>query len=291
MNGRFVLVASYPKSGNTWTRIVLEHLQRGAGRRFSINELEAKYLGMARRFAFDSWMPANAADLTNEEMEGFLPDLYRRLLPGLERTVLIKVHDAAKRNRWGEWIYPPDCMRAVIYLTRHPFDVAVSTAHHMSITLERAVELMADDGSTRQPHTSMPQSLPQTFGSWSSNIQSWLDNTSYEITHARYEDLCAEPVVYFRRFARAAGLDATDIDIAATVQSTSFEKLRDEEERAGFKERPHSSPKFFREGRLGTWKGVLDEPLCERLVRDHGPVMERLGYGADGVVRTGANTQ
>jgi hypothetical protein len=179
----------------------------------------------------------------------------------------------------------------VIYLTRHPFDVAVSTAHHMSITLERAVELMADDGSTRQPHTSMPQSLPQTFGSWSSNIQSWLDNTSYEITHARYEDLCAEPVVYFRRFARAAGLDATDIDIAATVQSTSFEKLRDEEERAGFKERPHSSPKFFREGRLGTWKGVLDEPLCERLVRDHGPVMERLGYGADGVVRTGANTQ
>ena len=30
MSGSFVLVASYPKSGNTWTRIVLEWLLRGA---------------------------------------------------------------------------------------------------------------------------------------------------------------------------------------------------------------------------------------------------------------------
>jgi hypothetical protein len=285
MSGRFVLVASYPKSGNTWTRIVLEQLRLGVGRPFSINELEARYVGIARRFAFDSWMPGDAADLSNGEMEELLPDLYRRLIAEIQGTVLIKVHDAARRNRRDEWIYPPDCMNTVLYLTRHPFDVAVSTAHHMSMTLERAVEVMADDGSTREPHRNMPQSLPMVFGSWSSNVESWLGNESYNVTWARYEDVSADPATHFLRFAQAAGLNASRRDVGDAVAAASFDKLQREEERAGFRERPHTSPKFFREGRSGTWKGVLEEPLRERIVRDHGRVMDRLGYGADGEVR------
>ena len=284
MSGRFVLIASYPKSGNTWTRIVLETLWRGTGRAISINDLGAPYHGISRRLTFDSWLPVNAADLLTVEMEGFLPDLYRRILAELRDLTLVKAHDAAKRNFRGEWIYPPDCMRTVIYLVRHPFDVAVSTAHHLSVSPERAVEIMADDGTRRPPHRSMSQSLPQTFASWSSNIESWLDNDSYDVTWARYEDVCAEPSAHFRRFADAAGLHATESEMAEAIETGRFERLQREEERAGFRERPQSSPKFFREGRSGTWKGVLDEALRERLVRDHGRVMQRLGYGEDGSV-------
>lgn len=282
MTGRFVLVASYPKSGNTWTRIVLQILQRGVGRPFSINDLEAKFNGIVRRIVFDNWLPVNAADLLTVELERLLPDLYRRLAPELREVTLVKAHDAAKRNVCGEWIYPPDCMRNVIYLVRHPFDVAVSTAHHLGVSLERAVEILGDDGSMRQPHTSLPQSLPQTFGSWSSNIESWLDNDSYNVTWARYEDVRADPVPHFRRFAGAAGLRITDSEVGAAVETARFERLQHEEEEAGFRERPRSSPKFFREGRPGTWEGVLDQSLCERLVRHHGPVMRRLGYREDG---------
>src|SRR6202035_1326080 len=209
---------------------------------------------IVRRFAFDIWLPVNAADLLTVEMEGFLPDLYRRLVPQLQKVTLVKVHDAAKRNFRGEWIYPPDCMATVIYLVRHPFDVAVSTAHHLGVSLERAVGIMADDGSMRHPHTSMPQSLPQTFGSWSGNIESWLDNDAYKVTSARYEDIRAEPVAHFRHFADAAGLSATNDQVAAAVEATRFEKLQRDEEKGGFKERPETSPRFFREGRSGTWK-------------------------------------
>ena len=284
MSGRFVLVASYPKSGNTWTRIVLQILQRGVDRPFSINDLEAKLNGIVRRIVFDNWLPVNAADLLPGEMEGLLPDLYRRLAPELQEVALVKAHDVAKRNVRGEFIYPPDCMRTVIYLVRHPFDVAVSTAHHLGVSLERAVEILGDDGSMRHPHTSLPQSLPQTFGSWSSNIESWLDNDSYDVTCARYEDVRAEPVPHFRRFADVAGLNVTDTEVAAAVEAARFERLQREEERVGFRERPRSSPKFFREGRSGTWEGILDERLREQIVRDHGRVMERLGYREDGGV-------
>lgn len=282
MNGSFVLVASYPKSGNTWTRIVLERLLRGAKAPFSINDLPAKYHGFPRRLAFDRWTPVNAADLLTEEMEEFLPDIYRRQMPEIAGIVLVKVHDAAKRNRRGEWLYPPDCMGNVIYLVRHPYDVAVSTAHHLSVSMERAVEIMADDGSTRPPPTGMPESLPQTFGSWSGNVSSWIDNDSYRVSWARYEDMVADPVAIFSRFAESAGLQVSREEVAEAAQRTEFRALQREEEERGFKERPHSSPQFFRAGNSGTWRHVLDKSLQERLVRDHGRVMERLAYGEDG---------
>ena len=282
MSGRFVLVASYPKSGNTWARIVLERLLRGAGGPFSLNELDAKYTGILRRFAFDGRMPVNAADLLPVEIDELLPALYRELAQEIEGVVFLKVHDSAKQNRRGEWLYPPECAGDVIYLVRHPFDVAVSTAHHLNISLERAVAIMADDGSDRAPYATLSQSLPQEFGSWSSNVESWLDGGPYRVTSARYEDFCAEPVVHFSRFAKAAGLQVTPAEVAAAVEASEFGRLQQEEERRGFRERPKSSAKFFREGRSGTWKGLLDESLQDRLMRDHGRVMERLGYNEGG---------
>jgi len=291
MSGSFVLIASYPKSGNTWTRIVLQRLLRGVDKPFSINDLEAKYQGIWRRLAFDRWAPVNAADLLQEEMEQFLPDIYRRLIPKITGIVLVKVHEAAKRNVGGEWLYPPDCMPNVIYLVRHPYDVAVSTAHHLSVSLESAVEIMADDGSKRPPPTGMPESLPQTFGSWSSNVESWIDNDSYRVSWARYEDIVADPVAIFSRFAESAGLQVSREEVAEATKRTEFRALQREEEEQGFKERPPSSPQFFRAGISGTWRDVLDRSLRENLVRDHGRVMERLGYGEDGSAGTVQGTR
>jgi aryl sulfotransferase len=282
MSASFVLIASYPKSGNTWTRIVLEKLRRGIDAAFSINDLDAKLHGILRRLVFDSFAPVNAADLLTEEMEVFLPDVYRLAAREIEGLVLIKAHDAAKRNLSGEWLYPPDCMPTVLYLARHPFDVATSTAHHLDISLESAVEIMADDGSTRAPHTTMSESLPQTFGSWSGNVESWLGNDSYRVTVARYEDLCSDPAGSFLRLAQAAGVDASAADVDAAVNSAAFSELQSEEQRLGFKERPETSSRFFRIGRPGTWRGVLSQALRDEIVRVHAPAMNRLGYGADG---------
>jgi hypothetical protein len=262
----------------------MEKLRRGIDRPFSINDLDATYLGLLRRMAFDSWVPLNAAELLTVEMEEFLPDVYRRLAADAQGVTFIKVHDAAKRNIRGEWIYPTDCMPNVLYLVRHPYDVAVSSAHHLGVTLERAVEIMADDGSARPPHAKLLQSLEQTFGSWSGNVESWLDNDSYNVTWARYEDVCEEPVSNFLRFAQAAGLHVSRDAVAVVVRETRFQDLQREEAKHGFKERPHSSLRFFRAGGTETWRGILDEKLMDRLARHHGRVMERLGYNEDGTV-------
>lgn len=282
MSANFVLVASYPKSGNTWTRIVLEKLYRGADKPLSINDLDAKLHGILRRLAFDSAAPVNAADLLTEEMELFLPEVYRLAAKEIGGLILIKAHDAARRNNAGAWIYPPDCMPTVIYLARHPFDVATSTANHLGVELEQAVEIMADDGADGAPPTRLLEALPQTFGSWSGNVESWIDNHSYRVAIARYEDLCTNSAENFLRLAQVAGLQVSAEDVARAVEDTRFSALQSEEQEHGFRERPDTSSMFFRMGHPGTWRGVLSEALRDQIVRRHGKVMDRLGYGADG---------
>lgn len=281
MSGSLVLIASYPKSGNTWTRIVFERIARGPDTR--LNDLTDSFHGIARRMLFDDIAPVNAADLLEDEVSDFLPGVFRRLMLEINGHAFVKVHESAHRTRSDDWLYPPDCVSAVVYLVRHPYDVAVSSSYHFGIPLEAAVEAMSNDRVLVRAFTRLPESLPQYFGSWSENVVSWLDNASYPVTLARYEDLHADPLGQFRRLADAVGLAASKENLAAVVDASRFERLQAEERAEGFRERPPGGEGvFFRQGRTGSWKGVLNQSLRDRIARDHGAIMARLGYGTDG---------
>jgi aryl sulfotransferase len=278
-----VVVASYPKSGNTWTRAVFEHLRRGPGWDFSINGLPTGYYGPARRVLFDMLSPVNAADLYFEEIDDMLPNIFRTMVREDPSMHIVKVHDDARQTKSGEWLYPPDAVASVVYLVRHPFDVAVSFSNHMSIEISEMVELMkGTDAIVRPVRDQLALPLPQHVGSWSSNIESWLDNPNYEVTLARYEDLHFNPIPEFTRLARAAGLPSSQEEVVRAVNGSQFERMRDEEKESGFRERPPTSKTFFRAGKPMSWDGILSEELRNHLVRDHGAMMERLGYLPDG---------
>jgi aryl sulfotransferase len=280
MSGSFVPIASYPKSGNTWMRIFFEKLQRGSD--FSINDLDGNFHGILLRVLFDRLAPVNAADLLPREVEFFLPGVFRHLAAEIEGQEFVKVHETARLTELGEWLIPPECVQSAIYLARHPYDVAVSTAHHFNIGVDEAVAYMADERTKPYARTRLPEPLPQYFGSWSGNVESWLDDAPYRVTFARYEDLLADPVAHFQRLARAVGFNAETEAISKIVEASRFERLQQEEKELGFVERPKTSDVFFRAGRSMSWVGILDTALRERLCRDHGRVMERLGYMADG---------
>ncbi|HTT84132.1 MAG TPA: sulfotransferase domain-containing protein [Rhizomicrobium sp.] len=279
MNGKLILVGSFPKSGNTWTRIVLERIRRGVD--FPINELDERFQGLGRRLLFDSIYPVNAADLERDEIENMLPDMYRQVAAESAIPPFVKIHDNIRRTKAGEWLFPPDCVGAALYLTRHPFDVAVSSARHYGISLATAVEFLAEEAVPGMSPV-LPEWLEQYFGTWSQNVTSWLDQAPYPLTVARYEDLLAEPVPHFLRFARAVGLETTAADVSRAVEASRFEQLQQDEIKHGFRERPDTSSLFFRSGRMRSWEGILDDSLRERLFRDHAEVMRRLGYTADG---------
>jgi aryl sulfotransferase len=278
MSASLVPIASYPKSGNTWIRIFLERLKYGPDH--PINSIDGGLQGMFRRQVFDALVPVNAADLLSDEIEFFLPDVYRRFAAELKGDAFVKVHDTARRNRQGEWLYPTDSVRLVIYVVRHPFDVAVSMAWHFGSTPERAVDFMVRVEPERRISKATDE-MPEDFGSWSSNVVSWLDGP-YAICLVRYEDLLATPMEQFSRIAAAAGLRATTDELSVVVEAARFERLQREEMRTGFVERAKNSARFFRSGRAKCWEGELDQAMRARIVAEHGAVMERLGYTADG---------
>jgi len=73
--------------------------------------------------------------------------------------------------------------------------------------------------------------------------------------------------------------------VRRAVEFSSFETLRRQEHKYGFKEKPRGAASFFRSGRTGAWREALTARQIERQVRDHEVVMRRLGYlSEDGCV-------
>jgi Sulfotransferase domain len=94
----------------------------------------------------------------------------------------------------------------------------------------------------------------------------------------RYEDMLAEPQKTFGALARHLLLTPSDEQLAEAIDRSSFKRLREQEEKAGFKERPEEAERFFRDGRAGQWKDVLTPALIKRIVDAHGEQMQRFGY-------------
>lgn len=282
MKRNIVLIASYPKSGSTWLRFVLESLNLAPGYAISLNEMGSGHYGAWRRMLFDEMAPVNAADLLASEIDDRLPAVFGALSDVSGPGLLIKAHDSAIRTASGGWLYPPDRVGAVLYLVRHPFDIAVSYAHHLGVAIEEAVALMGEDSIIGAVSGRVRLPLHEHVGSWSGNVASWLGDTPYRVTLARYEDMLADPFRELRRLAAAAGFPDDEHRLAQAIDAGRFERLSRDEVDNGFLERPRSSPRFFRAGRVGSWQGLIDQAEQSRLLRDHGAMMARLGYEPDG---------
>jgi hypothetical protein len=109
-------------------------------------------------------------------------------------------------------------------------------------------------------------------------VESWIEQSVMPLLLLRYEDMVADPAGCLVRVAEFSGLAVDGHQIGDAVERASFPVLRRAEVERGFVERPASLSSFFREGRAGGWRSVLGADQVERLVRDHGEWMSRLGF-------------
>jgi hypothetical protein len=87
-----------------------------------------------------------------------------------------------------------------------------------------------------------------------------------------------KPVETFSEIADHVRMTYTPEQFAAAIEQSSFRRLREQEERVGFGERPDTTERFFREGRAGQWREVLTPAQIDRIISDHGEQMARFGY-------------
>ncbi len=274
MSGRMVWLASYPKSGNTWLRSVYTALVQGD---VDINALMGAGLAAARAFV-EVTLGVRTADLTHDEVDLLRPLTDDAAAERLREDRWRKIHDALLPGPGG-CVVSPGATRAALYIVRDPRDVAVSFAHHSSLSLEASVAYMADPGAAFYAGADTRHiQVRQRLGTWSQHVLSWAGATGFPVHVLRYEDCAERPVEAFGQAFAAAGLERTEAEVAAAVDKASLGRLQAQETEVGFRERAGREVRFFRRGRVGSWREELPAHLARRVERDHAAVMERFGY-------------
>lgn len=264
---KFVWLASYPKSGNTWVRFLLAALVRG----------EIK---------------------SSQDVAVQIPDVHDGVhgihLIG-KRTTIIKTH----------WKYATDLpLRedtvGAVYIVRNPIDVMESNQNFAFLRsgslrkeaseadIAKAAAKFVDEFIEHGGHARFRQF---NIGSWEEHVRSWTwPDIAFPRHVLRYEDLKARPEDEMAKLARFLSIRRSDAQIEAAVAASTKAKMRALEE-AEIAAKKHGI--FYQErnsqnilaghrfvDRSIDGKGFfkLSVEQRQRAVQRFAPLMEKLGY-------------
>ncbi|MBS0471036.1 MAG: sulfotransferase domain-containing protein [Proteobacteria bacterium] len=278
-----VWLASYPKPGNTWLRVLLANLMQAGP--IDLNTLQTADWTAGGRAPFDDLLLIASTLLTPDEADALRPSVYAALAESAgagPTTAFVKVHDAYLPTPMGEAMLARGA-RAAILIVRDPRDVTASMAHHSRVTLDQAIAILNDPaGGICLDDNGVSLQFRQRLLDWSGHAASWLNQRDLPVHLVRYEDLLADTVAVFTEALAFVGETVDRARVEQAVERSSFAALQARERAAGFRERawpgdPSAAP-FFRKGLAGEWRTTLtrDQLLC--IERAHGPMMRRLGY-------------
>lgn len=254
-------LASYPKSGNTWIRLLLANWF--SDEPIGINETWKAGMDL-QDVSAGLW-----GDVAKKDA-GTQLALRETILGNIHKfrhgTTFVKTHSARGEYRGAEMV-PAALTAGAIYLVRDPRDVAISFAKHMDVSIDRAIRVM----NTRHATAVSPDGVIQYMADWSSHVSSWAGCGIV----VRYEDLIQDPIAEFGGILEAMGETINEEKLEKVVAACDFDNCRAQEIGQVFNE-GHGRT-FFNKGE-STWRHVLSEKQEKRLRRRHGKVMKAMRY-------------
>jgi len=241
------LIASFPKSGNTWVQWLV----------FFLFNATDDALQAVSQFSED-----------NPELcvvEGYYAS--NRGISRLReshRHVVIKTHSIF-RVKFSK------CR--VLYVVRDPRDVAISYFHYYSKLIGNDIKF----GEFLVKY--IDGDIHPLFGSWNQHAGSWWGAMNGDERHfhlVRYEDLLDDPFPVIEGICRFFGFDRSSEQIANAIQRASFGNLKQRE--MNVRKIESDSPLFFRKGTTGQWATELTEADKDLIEARFGPMMLLLGY-------------
>ncbi|GAA4471942.1 sulfotransferase domain-containing protein [Phytohabitans houttuyneae] len=206
-------IASYPRSGNTWTRILLANYLQDEQVELEMNRLRAMHPGVP--------------DLFHVFSQG-------RLLPLDDpRPRAVKTHflpgvDVLRPYR--------DATRKVLYLVRNPRDVILSVERFLHVSPARK----ADFARNFIAHRGLSIWRRTGFGSWPQSLREWTSPErlrqhfpNADVCVVRYEDMKQDTVAALRKMVDFLGFDtpADPERVRRAVAHSALDKLRAAERR------------------------------------------------------------
>jgi len=233
-----IWLASFPRSGNTFFRILLYHIY--GFKTYSIyNDPLFEEIGASEVVGHEK-LPASIDELDRDSAIYF-----------------VKTHDLPKDNK------------NAIYLIRDGRDALVSYAKYIR-TFVNTNSIMGIMRKVWYNITPFKYTLKDCivnnrhFGGWSNNVFSWTKRRKDAHTFViRYEDLINEPYKIVIEAIKSLNLNISNNEKGNVP---TFEELH------------NRWPNFFRKGKVSSWKKEMTEELHELFWKYHGEAMTLFGY-------------
>jgi hypothetical protein len=276
LTGNIIWLASYPKSGNTWTRMFLHALMTGSPIE-SFDKIESSTSISSSRMMIDKYLGLDCIDMYQESVHKLRPEIFKLLSDDFTKPTIIKSHDTPFYG--STRIITGASTNKIILVMRNPFDMVASYANHMNISIEDSVNSLCSTrtriAKSKRKYTAQ---IAQHIGSWGSYYMDWKNCFRDQVYVIKYEDLKVDPFLNFKGLVEYLDWDHSDEEIKMAIDHSDFKKLKAVEQKNGFIEAPRHDHNFFRAGKSGNWRNEISEEQAQKLVDRHYSVLLELNY-------------
>ena len=277
-----IWLASYPKSGNTWVRSMVAALMHTDDGEFHFDLLD-----QIKQFPIKNYFTNFTNDFgdINEIKKHWLS---AQDLINLDNKVkFLKTHHINCKIDQYNFTDKKNTL-ATIYIVRDPRNLVNSISNHFSKSLEESKKFLLTTrligGSNLEKN-----SVKTLLGSWSDHYKFWKNNNKNFLL-IKYEDLLentnSELIKIITFIKKFTPIQTNDIKNKNIIRTTSFNHLKNLEEKGGFKENAHDrtdkainkKKKFFYLGPDNNWKDSLDKKIKDEIEFELSTEMKELGY-------------
>ena len=290
-----IWLASYPKSGNTWVRTIINQI--------IFNDVKSTTevfdnLSRIRRYPSKTdivGLPQlpNHNVFTKEQKKEVIDFTIKNWSVSQEKinknnkTNILKTHNLlCKLNLDGKNYSFADLNNTigVIHIVRDPRNIVTSVKNHFSInTEEDSVEMLCDNYNW----TGFANNeIPQLLSSWSNHYNSWKKFPNNYLL-IKYEDLVSDTSKEIMRIAKYLSnyfeYEISEKIVDEIKKNTSFENFKELETKGKFNENSINEitgekNTFFNLGPENNWKKILKKESIDKIEKEFNKEMKELGY-------------
>ena len=277
-------IASYPKSGNTWVRALLSSYYFSEDGFF--NQKLLKKIGQfpeKNYFKDFDYNPRKIIDTSNFWIRA------QEIINEDKNIKFFKTHNVLGSINDNRFTNKENTLGA-IYIVRDPRNVITSIQNHYELDQEEALKFMLNEKKyIYNFHTKNDYSDFQFISSWEKNYQSWTKQKQFSIKLVKYEDLYKNTYETFKEIItfieKTIGTNKQFDKKRAqnSVNSTTFEKMKNIEKKKGFVESVLSKNDtnkipFFHLGPNNDWKKIFNKEYNKKLNSIFKIILKELKY-------------
>lgn len=273
--GQIIWFASYPKSGNTWLRCLLEAYRCNGN--LDINDIRI-CLSDGGFAPLQTVSPVPIQD--NAVFQRMLrPAALMHLIAYSREPCFVKTHWPNLTAPGMHSYIPPQLTRKAIYVVRDPRQVAVSLSMWIGKPMDKIVSNMNNPnhyiGGKDYGHSLT------ILSTWSAHAASWCTEDKFPVHVMKYEDMLEDTEKALEECIDFLGWKKDKRRIKRAVKAATMENLQQVEQKEGFAENSSkkrgNQERFFHAG--GTrWQDELGPKWIKQIEDDHREVMIQLGY-------------